>query len=93
MKEYKEVKRAAEAALRGLMRTIYENLEEEEADSLCLELSLSLFTATLDFSLPATKFFEEAQIKSIDYQLNLSDSLYEAKAAFDKGDINEADTI
>ena len=93
MKEYKDIKRAAEAALRGLTRTIYENLEDEESSKLCLELSLELFTATLDFSLPVAKFFEEAQLKSINYQLNLRDSLCEAKEAYDKGDIDAADTF
>lgn len=93
MKNYDDVKRAAEAALRGLIRTIYGNLKDEEGDKLCLELSLSLFTATLDFSLPVDKFYHEAQIKSIEYQLNLKDTLIEAKADYDKGDINEADTF
>lgn len=93
MKNYDEVKRAAEAALRGLIRTIYENLKDDEADNLCLELSLTLFTTTLDFSLPVDKFLEEAQIKSIDYQITLKNQLIEAKINFDKGDINEADTF
>lgn len=51
-------KRAADAALRGLIRTIYENLNDEEGDKLCLELSLTLFTATLDFSLPVDILIE-----------------------------------
>ena len=93
MKKYKEVKRAAEAALRGLIRTIYSNLDEEDADKLCLELSLSLFSSTLDFSLPKNKFIEEAQSKSINYQLVLMDSLFKAKADFDKGDINDNNII
>lgn len=93
MKNYDEVKRAAEAALRGLIRTIYENLEDEEADKLCMELSLTLFTTTLDFGLPVDKFYHEAQIKSIEYQLNLKDNLIAAKADYDKGDINEGDTF
>lgn len=88
-----DVKRAADAALRGLIRTIYENLNDEEGDKLCLELSLTLFTATLDFSLPVDKFYHEAQIKNIEYQLTLKDILIEVKADYDKGDINEADTF
>lgn len=93
MKEYEDVKRAAEAALRGLIRTLYSNLDEEDADKLCMELSLSLFSSTLNFSLPVNKFFEEAQIKSIEYQINLKERLCKAKAAFDKGEINENNII
>jgi len=93
MKNYDEVKRAAEAALRGLIRTIYGNLKDEEADKLCLELSLTLFTATLDFSLPVNDFLYAAQMLSIEYQINLKEALIEAKADYDKGDINEADTF
>lgn len=92
-KNYDDVKRAAEAALRGLIRTIYENLNDEEGDKLCMELSLTLFTATLDFSLPVNDFLYAAQMKSIEYQINLKESLIEAKADYDKGDINEADTF
>lgn len=93
MKEYNDVKRAAAAALRGLIRTIYSNLDEDDAEKLCMELSLSLFSSTLDFSLPVNKFFEEAQSKSINYQLILRDSLCKAKADFDKGNINENNII
>lgn len=93
MKEYNEVKRAAEAALRGLIRTVYENLKEDEAENLLMELSLSLFTATLDFSLPVNDFLYDAQMKSIDYQITLKNKLIEAKADYDKGDINGSDTF
>lgn len=93
MKKYDDVKRAAEAALRGLIRTVYSNLDEDDADKLCMELSLSLFSSTIDFSLPVNKFLEEAELKSINYQLTLRDSLCKAKADFDKGDINENNII
>lgn len=93
MKEYKDVKRAADAALRGLIRTIYSNLDEDDANKLCMELSLSLFSSTLDISLPVNKFFEELQSKSINYQLILIDSLIKAKVDFDKGEIDEDNLI
>ena len=93
MKEYNDVKRAADAALRGLIRTIYSNLDEDDANKLCMELSLSLFSSTLDISLPVNKFFEELQSKSINYQLILIDSLIKAKVDFDKGEIDEDNLI
>jgi len=93
MKEYNEVKRAVEEALIGLIRTVYENLKEDEAENLLMELSLSLFTATLDFSLPVNDFLYDAQMKSIDYQITLKNNLIEAKDNYDKGDMNEFDTL
>ena len=68
MKNYDDVKRAAEAALRGLMRTIYSNLDDKEADNLILELSMSMFTVTINFDLPFNEFQKEVNDKNIEYK-------------------------
>lgn len=89
MKEYKDVKRAAEAALRGLIRSIYENLEEEEADKLCLEMSMSLFNTTIDYSLPFDLFMIKYDEKFKHYTIALTKQTYFAKSDYDMGLLNE----
>ena len=91
MKEYNDVKRAAEAALRGLCRTIVDNLSAEDANKLFIELSMSLFTALLDFSLPFEKFTNELACKQATYTLNIAESSISCKRAIDTGEGDDYD--
>lgn len=93
MKEYKDVKRAAEAALRGLIRTVYQNLDSKEADNLCIELSMSLVTATLDFDEEHDILADHLATLMSSYMICIGDTVMKYKANYDKGETNEADTI
>ena len=84
-KKYDDVKRAAEAAVKGLMRTIYSNLDNEDAETLLLELSMSFFTSTVNFNLPMDKFEKELNNKNINYQLNLLKTITSVKIKIDEG--------
>ena len=86
MKEYKEVKRTAEAALRGLCRTIADNLNEEDADHLFIELSMSLFTASLNFNLPFDEFAADLAHKQAAYTFHIAESSVRYKKAIDAGE-------
>lgn len=91
MKNYKDVKRAAEAALRGLCRTIADNLTQEEANKLYIELSLSLFTASLDFALPFDKFAADLAHKQATYTMCVLDTAVGYKHALDAGEGDDYD--
>ena len=87
MKNYDEVKRAAEAALKGLIRTIDSNLNDEDCERLLIELSMTLFTASVNFDLPADEFMLKLSIKQCDYIFTVGEKIVEVKAAIDeKGD-------
>ena len=85
-KKYADVKRAAEAALRGLCRTIADNLSQEDADHLFIELSMSLFTASLDFELPFEKFAHDLAHKQAAFTLNVAENVVKYKHALDAGE-------
>lgn len=93
MKNYNDVKRAAEAALRGLMKTIYSNLDEKEADKLVLELSMSMYTTTINFDLPLDQFQKEVNKQNLNYQLILMDVITSTKIKIDAGGYNDFKTI
>jgi len=84
-KNYNDVKRAAEAALKGLCRTIADNLDQEEANKLFIELSMSLFTASLDFNLPFDKFAADLAHKQAAYTVQIAETVVEYKHARDVG--------
>ena len=83
MKEYKDVKRASEAALGGLSRTIVDNLSQEDADQLFIELSMSLFIASLDFELPFEKFASELAHKQTVFTFEVAKNVINLKHAID----------
>ena len=91
MKEYKDIKRAAEAALRGLCRTIADNLSEEDANHLFIELSMSLFTASLDFNLPFEEFAHDLAHKQAAYTLHIAETSVGYKRAIDAGEGDDYD--
>lgn len=91
MKEYKDIKRAAEAALRGLCSTIADNLTQEEANKLFIELSMSLFTASLDFALPFDKFAADLAHKQAAYTLHIAETAVGYKHAIDAGEGDDYD--
>lgn len=93
MKNYNDVKTAAEAALRGLMKTIYSNLDEKEADKLVLELSMSMYTRTINFDLPLDQFQKEVNKQNLNYQLTLMDVITSTKIKIDAGGYNDFKTI
>ena len=91
MKKYDDVKRAAEAALRGLCRTIVDNLSQEDADHLFIELSMSLFSASLDFELPFNEFAGELAHKQTVFIFEVAKTIIEYKHAVDAGEGNDYD--
>lgn len=91
MKKYDDIKRAAEAALRGLCRTIADNLSQEDADHLFIELSMSLFTASLDFELPFEKFAPDVAHKQAVFTLNVAKTVTKYKHAIDAGEGDDYD--
>ena len=93
MKKYDDVKRAADAALRGLVRTIYSNLSEEDSEKLCLELSMSLFSSTIDFSEPIEELIPKLAAKTTNYMMCLNDAIINAKSDVDKGAVDEDNII
>ena len=92
-KNYTDVKRAAEAALRGLCRTIISNLDEKDAEKLLIELSMSLFTASIDFEMPFDKFAAELSHKQAQYTLHVLDAAVSYKKAIDAGEDYEAEDL
>lgn len=92
-KKYDDVKRAAEANIRGLCRAINSNLNEEESEQLFIELSMSLFTASLDFSLPYERFTLELAHKQASYTLCVAETTIKCKKAIDAGDDYDTEEI
>ena len=84
-KNYDDVKKPAEATLRGLCRAIADNLTQEEANKLFIELSMSLFTASLDFNLPFDKFAADLAHKQASYTLCVAETAVGYKHAIDAG--------
>ena len=93
MKEYKKVKRAAEAATKGMVRAIYDSLDSKEADNLCIELSMSLVTATLDFNEEYDTLASHLAELMASYMHCICVTVMKYKDDYDKGKTNEADTI
>lgn len=92
-KNYDDVKRAAEANIRGLCRAIKSNLNEEETEKLFIELSMSLFTASVDFSLPFEKFAAELAHKQVMYTMQIAEILVDLKHSIDAGEDYDAEEI
>lgn len=85
-KNYNDVKRAAEAALKGLCTAIKVNLKDAEAEQLFLELSMSLFTTSLDFSLPFDEFTADLAHKQTEYTLQVGGTAVKYKRCIDAGE-------
>ena len=92
-KNYDDVKRAAEAALKGLCRTIISNLDEKDAEKLLIELSMSLFTASIDFTVPFDKFAAELAHKQANYTFQIAETAVSYKHAIDNGEDYEAEDL
>ena len=93
MKEYKDVKRAAEANIRGLCRAIKSNLNENEAEKLFIELSMSLFTASLNFDLPVDKFAANLSYKQAGFITQISEEVAAIKWSIDNGEDYDGEKI
>ena len=90
-KKYEDGKKPAEATLRGLCRAIADNLTQEEANKLFIELSMSLFTASLDFDLPFDKFAADLSHKQASYTMCVLDTVVGYKHAIDAGEGDDYD--
>lgn len=89
-KKYDDVKRAAEAALKGLIK---ENLKDEEVDQLLIELSMSLFAASFDFNLPYDKFAAELSHRLVLYTIEFTNTIVDLKCALDAGEDDDSEEI
>lgn len=92
-KKYDDVKRAAEANIRGLCKAIRNNLDEKEADQLFIELSMSLFAASIDFELPFDKFAADLAHKQAIYTMEFAETVVGVKHAIDEGDDHDTEEI
>lgn len=92
-KNYDDVKRASEANIRGLCRAIKSNLNAEETETLFIELSMSLFTASLNFNLPIDKFAADLSHKGVNFLSQISAECVAIKKSIDKGENYGAEEI
>lgn len=92
-KKYEDVKRAAEANIRGLCRAIRNNLDTKEVNHLFMELSMTLFTASLDFNLPLDVFISDLSDKQSRFLVSTSDAVSKLKFQIDNGEDYDAEDL
>lgn len=92
-KKYNDVKKAAEANIWGLCRAIKNNLDTKEVNKLFMELSMTLFTASLDFNLPLDKFISDLSDKQSRFLVQVSDNVTILKQHIDNGEDYDAEDL
>lgn len=92
-KNYDDVKRAAEANIRGLCRAIKSNLNQKEAEKLFIELSMSLFTASLNFDLPVEEFSTRLSHRLTGFMFQITEETAVIKRSVDKGEDYDGEEI